>query len=64
MSTERTIRIRCDYCGECCELTDLSEISEADLRRDLRKRLGWIGYRTDVPRGNRDICPNCGRGEK
>jgi hypothetical protein len=64
MSTERTIRIICDDCRVACELTDVNEMSETELRRDLTKRLGWVSYRTDVPRGHADICPACRKGGK
>jgi hypothetical protein len=62
MSTERSIRIICDDCRSATELTDASEMSETELRRDLVKRLGWLSYRIDVPRGHKDICPSCQKG--
>ncbi len=64
MSTEKSVRIVCNSCGEYSELVDVTEMSETELRRDLVKRLGWISFRTDVPRGRTDICPACKKGGK
>ena len=59
MSTERYMQIRCDSCGEACESVDCTELTESELRRDLKKRFGWLSWRTEVPRGHQDICPAC-----
>jgi hypothetical protein len=59
MSTERYIQIRCDICRIWSEMVETSKMSETELRHDLTKRLGWISFRTDVPRGRKDVCPNC-----
>jgi hypothetical protein len=62
MSTERDIRIRCNACGYATEPVDSTEMSESELRRDLTKRLGWMSFRTDTPRGRNDVCPDCQKG--
>lgn len=59
MSTERYMLIRCNSCGVTVDPVDTAEMSEAELRRDLRRRCGWLSFRTDTPRGHQDICPNC-----
>ena len=59
MSKETWFQIVCDKCGERTEPSEPNQISETELRADLKKRLGWISYRTDVPRGHVDICPAC-----
>ena len=55
----RCAKIRCNSCGEGSESVGTDEMSESELRSDLRKRLGSVCYRTDVPRGWTDICPGC-----
>jgi hypothetical protein len=66
MSTERwtQIQIVCNACGERSEAVEATEMSERELRSDLKRRLGWVSYRTDVPRGHSDICPACSHGRK
>lgn len=64
MATEKYVRVRCDSCGEVSELSDVTELSETELRRDLTKRLGWLSFRTDTPRGRQDVCPACQKGGK
>ena len=57
VSTNRLIQIQCDDCKFSCHLTDVSEMTERELRKDLRQRLGWVSYR--VAKGYADVCPSC-----
>ena len=61
MSTERFMLIRCNDCGTSCDPVETFEMPERELRSDLKKRLGWLMYRTE--RGWRDVCPQCQQGK-
>jgi len=62
MATEKYMLIRCDNCAEGCDSVDTSEMTERELRADLKKRLGWLSYKTE--KGWRDVCPGCLKGGK
>jgi hypothetical protein len=61
MSTERFFLIRCDNCRVSCDPVENFEMKEAELRRDLTKRLGWLSFKLDDDR-RIDVCPDCQRG--
>jgi hypothetical protein len=59
MSTERWLQIVCDVCGERTESVSPSELSESEYRADLKKRFGWVSWKTDRRGEHKDVCPAC-----